>query len=253
MRDNFENSKKYFELFIEEKMNLIGDSYKRIDSGILTEDQMPFAKYTIFLFSLEILIAKYSAGFSIDELKGDYSNTINLLTSGWDDSVVKLKMGVKTLDQYILNQYCYMVWVLSLGILLLVSDKEKSLLKSIITNGNIKDELILFLLEALTNNNLKTEKIKTTYKPFKNLLKNNKLYEINRSDVKKYLSGWFKNSKLLPWYNTKSSIGKGSKYYYGFWSFESAAIVAINGLDDASFRENEYYPKDLVDYYRNQV
>jgi hypothetical protein len=40
-------------------------------------------------------------------------------------------------------------------------------------------------------------------------------------------------------------------WYYGRWSFEAAAVVAIKGLDDASFRDNPYYPKDLVDYYRN--
>jgi hypothetical protein len=35
--------------------------------------------------------------------------------------------------------------------------------------------------------------------------------------------------------------------YYGYWSFESAAVVAIMGLDDSSFRENQYYPKDLIE------
>jgi hypothetical protein len=40
--------------------------------------------------------------------------------------------------------------------------------------------------------------------------------------------------------------------YFGYWSFESAAIVAALGLDDSSFRDNEYYPKDLVDYFRSQ-
>ena len=250
MRDSLVNSKSYFELFVEEKLNLISDSNERINSGILTEDQVPFAKYQIFLFSLEVLIAKYSAGSSPDELIEDYNNTILLISDGWEDSVVKFKSGNKIFDQYMLNQYCYMVWMLSLGILLNVANNERIILKSLITKGGIKDELILFLLEALTKEQLKEKRAKTTYKPFKNLVKGGERIDISKNDVKKYLSGWYNNTKLLTWHNYSASIDH-AKYYYGYWSFESAAVTCIMGLDDSSYRDNEYYPKDLVDYYRS--
>lgn len=251
MRDSLVNSKSYFELFIEEKVNLIVDSNERINNGILTEDQIPFAKYQIFLFSLEILIAKYSAGFSSEELRKDYSKAIILLSDGWEDSVVKFKSGNKIIDQYMLNQYCYMVWMLSIGILLKVTNNEITILKNLVTKGGIKDELVLFLLEALTKDQTKEERAKTTYKPFKNLVKSNEYHNISSKDVKKYIAGWYKNTKLLTWHNYSASIDR-AKYYYGYWSFESAAIVAILGLDDSKFRDNEYYPKDLVDYHRSQ-
>ncbi len=251
MRDNLVNSKRYFELFVEQKHSLINDSNERIKSGILPEEQVPFAKYRIFLFSLEILIAKYSAGSLPDELIEDYRTTIQLMSDGWEDSVVKLKLGSKTLDQYILNQYCYMVWMLSLGILLNVAKSERTILKDLIVKGGIKDEFVLFLLESLTKDQLKIERSKTTYKPFKNLLKSGECADISENDTKKYLLGWFKNTKLMTWHNYSASIDR-AKYYYGYWSFESAAIVAINSLDDNSFRDNEYYPKDLVDYYRSK-
>ena len=253
MRDSLVNNKKYFELFIEEKVNLINDSDERINNGILTENQVPFAKYQIFLFSLEILIAKYSAGLSAEDLKKDYSKTIILLSDGWEESTVKFKSGNKIFDQYMLNQYCYMVWMLSIGILLNVTNNEITILKNLITKGGIKDALILFLLEALTKNQTKENKAKTTYKPFKNLLKSSEYIDIGSKDVKKYIVGWYKNTKLLTWHNYSASIDR-AKYYYGYWSFESAAIVAILELDDSSFRDNIYYPEDLVDYYRtNQL
>ncbi len=249
MRDNLVNSKDYFESFVEEKLDLISDSNERINSGILTEGQIPFAKYQIFLFSLEILIAKYSAGSSPDELIEDYNNTILLISDGWEDSFVKFKSGNKIFDQYMLNQYCYIVWMLSLGILLNVANNERTILKSLITKGGIKDELVLFLLEALTKDQLKDKRNKTTYKPFKNLFKSGEYIDIGKKDVKKYLSGWYNNTKLLTWHNYTPEEEK--YYYFGRWSFESAAVVAIKGLDDTSFRNNEYYPKDLVDYYRS--
>jgi hypothetical protein len=48
------------------------------------------------------------------------------------------------------------------------------------------------------------------------------------------------------------SINGRHDTYYGAWSFESAAITAILDLDDSRFKNNKYYPKDLVDYYREK-
>ena len=250
MRDKIINDNKYFELFIDEKQSLIHDSIDRIESGVLTDDNVPFAKYQIFLFSFEILIAKYSAGLLPEELISDYTYSIRLLSDGWDDNVVKFKLGNKVLDQYMLNQYCYLVWMISIGILLNVDKKERFVLKDLIVSGNIKDELILFLLEIMTKSHFRVDRIKTTYSPFKNLVKNVTNIEISNGDIKQYLDGWYKNTKLLTWHNYSQTINK-ARYYYGYWSFESAAIVAILNLDDISFRDNQYYPKDLVDYYKS--
>ena len=181
----------------------------------------------------------------------DYSHSIKLISEGWDDSVTKFKSGIKVWDQYSLNHYCYMVWMLSLGILLNATKEERTVLKTLITNGRIQDEFILFLLESLTKEKIEGERNKTTYKPFKNLLKNTDCVNIKENDVKKYLASWYKNTKLLTWHNYRASIGD-SYYYYGYWSFEAAAVVATLDLDDSRFRDNEYYPKDLVDFYRTQ-
>ena len=88
----------------------------------------------------------------------------------------------------------------------------------------------------------------TTYKPFKSLLKAD-IFKTDSNHIKKYLDKWYQNTKLLTWHNYTPDNGK--LFYYGRWSFESAVIVAILDLDDSKFRENEYYPKNLVDYYRS--
>ena len=68
MRDKLvkDRGNNYYELFIEEKQDLIRESIFRINSGELTNDKISFAKYQIFLFSFEILISKYSGGVSLD-------------------------------------------------------------------------------------------------------------------------------------------------------------------------------------------
>jgi len=36
--------------------------------------------------------------------------------------------------------------------------------------------------------------------------------------------------------------------YVGYWCFAAAAIVKLKNLDDSSFRDNDYYPKDMLQY-----
>ena len=33
---------------------------------------------------------------------------------------------------------------------------------------------------------------------------------------------------------------------FGYWSFESGALVKILGLDDSSLKEVQYYPYDML-------
>jgi hypothetical protein len=246
MRDNIFKNEDYFNSFKKVKLDIIKESFGLIQNE-LDADKIPFAKYRVFLFSLEILISNYSKGTEISELKNDFSFSINYLKEGWDDSVVKFKSGNKLLDQYRLNEYCYIVWLISFAILLDVPKQEKSILLDTILKANIQDELILFLLKYIEDENtLRSSKL-TTYKPFKSLLKAD-ILKTDSNQIKKYLDKWYQNTKLLTWHNYSPNSGK--YFYYGKWSFESAVIVAILDLDDSKFRDNEYYPKDLVDYYR---
>src|SRR5690606_30353752 len=58
---------------------------------------------------------------------------------------------------------------------------------------------------------------------------------------------WYDNHKEAGWYNSHKSKHNA---YFGYWSFETAAIVAIMELDDSNLGDCEYYPKDLVDFYQ---
>jgi len=37
-----------------------------------------------------------------------------------------------------------------------------------------------------------------------------------------------------------------TEFYSGYWAWELAALVKVMGLDDSSFKDNPYYPYDLV-------
>jgi len=68
-----------------------------------------------------------------------------------------------------------------------------------------------------------------------------------------YLEDWYEASRREPYYDqhpqTDLRSGRG---YYGYWSWEAAAVTWLLDIDDMSYREHQFYPKDLVDFARTQ-
>jgi len=53
----------------------------------------------------------------------------------------------------------------------------------------------------------------------------------------------FKGHYDFGWRNAHKEPG-----YYGFWSFDTAALAKILGLDDSALKNNNHYPYDLAHY-----
>ncbi|MFT4267600.1 MAG: DUF1911 domain-containing protein [Xenophilus sp.] len=69
--------------------------------------------------------------------------------------------------------------------------------------------------------------------------------------VKEYLDNWYQSFEGLPWHDGHLHAVEGEYMpYYGYWSFEAAAVCIINDIDDSSFRDHIHYPKDLADWAR---
>jgi hypothetical protein len=60
--------------------------------------------------------------------------------------------------------------------------------------------------------------------------------------IKDYLNEWYDTNKGSPWHDTH----KRQWGYSGYWSWESAAVVKVMGLDDSSFKDHPHYPYDIV-------
>ena len=65
--------------------------------------------------------------------------------------------------------------------------------------------------------------------------------------VKRYLEKWYEASRREYYHDTH----KGSAVFLGYWSFESGAITYLLDIDDSSYRDHEFYPRDMVDYARS--
>jgi hypothetical protein len=64
-----------------------------------------------------------------------------------------------------------------------------------------------------------------------------------------YLKAWYGMSEDEPYFGTNR---KGSQFF-GYWSFEAAAISVILGIDDTSYRDDIFYPRELADFARSHV
>lgn len=62
--------------------------------------------------------------------------------------------------------------------------------------------------------------------------------------IRRYLSKWYQSWKGIWGWGGHEFIEK--RVYHGYWAFEVLGVVASTGVDDAPFRENEYYPRDLL-------
>jgi hypothetical protein len=61
-----------------------------------------------------------------------------------------------------------------------------------------------------------------------------------------YLEEWYSASRREPYYDSH----KRRNNFLGYWSWESAAITVLLNIDDASYRNAQFYPRDLVDFAR---
>jgi len=60
-----------------------------------------------------------------------------------------------------------------------------------------------------------------------------------------YLDSWYHHSRREPYIDQHDRSGVN---FYGYWSWEAAATTIVLGIDDSSYRDMAFYPKDLADY-----
>ncbi|NRR28610.1 DUF1911 domain-containing protein [Oxalobacteraceae bacterium] len=63
----------------------------------------------------------------------------------------------------------------------------------------------------------------------------------------KYLEDWYHASRREPYHD---SHDRGVNFF-GYWSWESAAITFLLNIDDTIYRDAQFYPKDLVEFARS--
>ncbi len=250
MRDRIKD-KDYFNHSIKLRNDLLQKGFKLLKKGKVTETQIPWYKKHLFDMYFSNLFSGYSVGNAKNKIIDDFYLCLNYLPESWDKNIIRVPEKGDYLNQYYLDIYDQMLWMLSLGYLLDIPNNEFNKLVSIIDRDKVKDFLFEFIIRAkLPDRPQITEE---SYLKFFGVPQTfEKLREaINQTDkdyTEKLVKGfitkdWYKKHKDAGWYDNHKSKHES---YVGYWSFETAVIVKIKGLDDISFRDCIYYPKDLI-------
>ncbi|MGV6945736.1 PoNe immunity protein domain-containing protein [Sphingobacterium kyonggiense] len=222
---------EYFKNYIELNVDDIKFYKEGLANNTTPKDRIWAVKRSIFTTSLHTVIAMYSSGLSIEEMKNEFKNTINYLRGGWENSSSEI-----SLDDYVL-----IIWMLSLGILLHADDSDFNKIVDVLDKSQQSDGI----LDLIISNRITNRKINS------NLLYPNQfeflktLYETkNLSSLKEYLDKkWYGKFASTYWYQNDKNK---NEVFFGYWSFESGAMVKILGLDDSLIKDQQYYPYDLV-------
>lgn len=222
-----------------------------ISSGKVLPERMNLFKKGQLDFILNYTIASYTSGSDITTLKKEYCNVLNYINEGWTMYIVNLTLDKSTYNQYTLSGYDQMLWMLSLGYLLDIPDEDFKKLVEVIDRDSVKDLLFEFIIRAKLQDRQPIMEesyqehfhIPNCYKKLRQVISETDNTKAEKSAKEFIANEWYKNHKDAGWYNSHKSK---HDTYFGYWSFETAAIVKIMGLDDSSFRDCQYYPKDLI-------
>ena len=229
VRAQFKNE-KYFKKEIESINNSIKIFKEDDKSYINTHGKLSAFHYLSYTFKYNKLIENYySLGEQIQIIQPIFKESIENFSQAWTEDY---------------QGYPLLLQMVSLGILLKSDEEEFKKITDFLhkaTQSNIEemwkpDNLIFFLIGAKDHQ-------RKGDKPYE------KLYEITQlpkleaeKAIKDYLEVWYSLHQTDPWYNTHLR----DSGYSGYWAWEVAAVVKVMKLNDSSFKDNPYYPYDMV-------
>lgn len=216
MRDNRKDW-KYFKRYLEYQYSRIKKKKSKLEDADADKKQRILVSLTGY--ELDLLKAEFSAGTSKENLK------------------ISLNEAIKIAEEYSDITYEDVLNLLSLAVILDDSSETKNLIDK--NKEKIdSDRLLKFLAYYIEENKILWDEKIVLRDEFKGL---DLVFSSNDKEEKlnSYLKSWYEEHAGYGWYD--SHLGD-SDTYCGYWSFESAAIVVILGLNDSKLKESEYYP-----------
>ncbi len=224
MRDKLRN-KEYFDTFIEEELEDIQMFKDSLADGEIENDRIDSIKDEILLIKMGVIIAKYSRGDDIEDIKQDLEDMTDMFCKSWDGGI-----------------YEFNLWFASLAYLLGLDSTKLARIKKKLMESDTYDYLIDYVL---TGAECKFDNSRVSFpRSYKKLVKS--INENDRDALLKYLRGWYKGSQESSWYDTHKITDDA--LYYGYWCFESGAVAKRLGLADDDLQNEQYYPYDLVHF-----
>ena len=230
IRDNLKN-KEYFLEYITEEENRINKFKIKLCNNEVREDRVLSVRKKVYDLKFQIFIAKYSMGEPVESLIDDYKLIVEEMEELWDYEL-----------------YEDMLWMLSIGIMMEIDEKTFNILIKLVEKSKINDFLYNFIICYRKEEVNYQHSTWLFEEPFKSLINVIMCEDDTKASIfmKEYLlEKWYVGHKDMGWYDCHKHQ---EKLYFGYWSFESGAIVKILGLDDSILKDVPYYPYDMVHY-----
>jgi len=256
IRDMNRPNPEYWARYIYEFKNPSYISPFKDNSTFYNKEVIARSKCTYTQRLLNAINAYYSSTNDFNIMSELVCESFKLVNEGWVNDWGKVQMGKIPVvyNFYDLSFYDELLWLLSLGYLFNVDNKIFKLIVDVIDRDKVKDELFEFIIGAKLTDRAPIglesyEKYFIVPKAFASLRM--ALKETDKINASKLVSKFIRTE----WYNNHKSCGwtgthlKDNLVYSGYWCYEAAAVTKILGLDDSSYRDWKYYPKDLLNLF----
>lgn len=218
MRDIRKDS-SYFVSYLDYQYSRIEKKAAKLKESTLDEAKKQRILVSMTNYELDLLRAEFSNGASKSELKVLLVKAIDIIKDYKNPTIEDIQT------------------LLSLAIILGAENEAKEVIEA---NKDIisKNRILKCLASYITNKKVEWDNSLSIDDSYRGL---DEVFSTRdkEAEIKKYLDGWYEARKGYAWYDSHLS---DSDTYCGYWSFESAAIVQMLKLDDASLKQNEYYP-----------
>ena len=224
MRDSI-RTKAYFDEFIAQEKERICKFQDKLNSGSIDDERVPLINNKIIYLKTDLIIAKYSRGDSINDIKNEFEELIDMVCEKGDVSIYE-------------DNLC----LASLAYLLGVNSDKMMRLRSKLMESETYDYLIDFVFLG-SESDIDINKI-SFQREYKKLIKY--IDDRTKETFLKYLRGWYRSHLHSSWYDSHKN--EKFKLYFGYWCFEAGAIAKRLGFIDDDLKNEPYYPYDMVHF-----
>lgn len=260
MRDSFFD-KNYFDSYIQNEIEGRRIRKNKLKNNEIKEERVFIVKSFIYRDIMQSLIAKYSAGYPIEDLYEDYYEAVHYMYESW--MVLDNRAYLKDIkyNHYFGSDYDLMLWMLSIGYLLDVENDSFLKLIEILDRFEVRD----LLYETIIKTKIPSRP-QITEESYKMIMDIPWVYEKLRKaiyctddewgkiDATEYIrlfltEDFYPRHKGFSFYDHHKSK---NNIYYGYWSFESAAIAKSLHINVNNFENSKYFPKDMYYFLGNE-
>lgn len=200
--------------------------------------------------ALDLLSLSYSAGVAVEELRNFYPTLLDYFEEFalYSEAYKATPEGQarKTPHLFLGDfDFQYANRLLCFAILLGWPSHLPRVMAIVDYNNPIKDGLLEHLAATFVERPRPLPSECTRHLPYYKTLAIFDAPEAARPEMmREYLEDWYTASRREPYYDSHADESE----FLGYWSWESAAITAVLGIDDRIYSTLQFYPRDIMVY-----